>query len=106
MTVTPEETSAAIAVLREKQAQQEAAQLEVLRKLDLILAKFDLLPDIYLPRRDWVDFKVEFARVGLAADKRLDAVDSRADTLRMWLIGALGATAISLALGIAPHVGK
>lgn len=93
-----------IAVLQEKQNRQEAQQLAVLNKLDLILAKFDLLPDVYVPRREWVDFKVEYARQGLEVSKRLDLMDARADAIRLWLIGSLGSAVLALALIALPHV--
>ncbi len=33
-------------------------------------------------------------------------MDARADAVRLWLIGALGSAALSLAIAALPHVGK
>ncbi len=104
MSIEPEVTPAVIAVLQERQTRQDALQLQVIGKLDLILAKFELLPELYLPRREWVGFQTEFARAALATEKRIDMLDSRADALRMWLIGTLSGTVLSLALLALPHI--
>src|ERR1051325_8448474 len=103
-TVEPEDTSITlIAVLKERLSHQTEAQQQILSRLDEIIRKFDGLPDVYYTRNEATTLATSTALIQSDLSRRLDLLDARADALKLWLIGALGAGLVSLALQALPH---
>jgi hypothetical protein len=102
---TPEEQQIRLAILEDRQNRYESATLTILGKLDTIERNVSALRDEHYQQIDKLHERIT-AEKNKAHDEIWDAIhrtESRMDSGRMWLIGALAAALSALVISLLTH---